>query len=799
MTALLEGVSRTPTLRSLLIGFGLLVAAIVTLGIQSVNTMRAINGEANRLFTDYLLPIAHIKEADAHLFDIERSLKRMIIAKSPVARAEAQGAVALGEQALGQELALASAGITAEANIQRLEAIKALYAEYRGNVEHAIAMIGSERPDGDASAEYVLSADFQRVVASTDRLFDEIASSKEEFARARIERAKLLEERGEMLLWALLLVTLAAAGLAVYIFRIVFEGRLKLLGVAAQALSCGNHDITLPHVAQRTPIGDLARALNLIRETLISMNARPAARVETLVPPPDAIMPAAEPAMAEPTKALPKRSIEVGIPSSPLARSTHAYLHELGVSLYLRGELGDAEVPLRSALVLLPESGVALANLAKVFYGRGALRGAETCLRRALRLSPFAEETLYFLSVTLASTGRVDEAEIYQHRLLVLNPWHEGALLLMKHFLTQKGRFDQAEKCLRRVLAITPNSAAALSGLPELRRMTPADAEWMETAERLASVVLPGEEVQLRYSMGKYCDDTGDYTRAFGNYARANELSKVMSGNPYDGLAAAAGVDQLIACNPKSRAGLLHNGASVSDRPVFVVGMPRSGTSLVEQILASHPLVFGAGELTFWRNAKDLLLPGAVLDAALTEETLQRLATRYLDHLATFTTDAARVVDKMPDNFIHLGLIHAAFPNAKFIHTQRHPIDTCLSIYFQSFSAAYRYASDLADLAHYYREYHRLMAHWRGILPEGSMLELRYEDLLADQEGVSRRMVEFVGLDWDERCLNYQDTQRRVATASKWQVRQKLYTTSVARWRHYEAFIAPLKELEDLA
>jgi hypothetical protein len=167
----------------------------------------------------------------------------------------------------------------------------------------------------------------------------------------------------------------------------------------------------------------------------------------------------------------------------------------------------------------------------------------------------------------------------------------------------------------------------------------------------------------------------------------------------------------------------------------------------------------------------------------------------YLAHLTSLSSTALRVVDKMPANFMNLGSIHAAFPNARIIHMRRHPIDTCLSIYFQYFSSTHPYANDLENLAHYYGEYVRITDHWRAMLPPTTLLEVPYESLVEDQEGWSRRMVEFIGLPWDPRCLDFHQTQRAVITTSKWQVRQKIHTASAGRWRNYQPFVGPLLRL----
>jgi hypothetical protein len=222
--------------------------------------------------------------------------------------------------------------------------------------------------------------------------------------------------------------------------------------------------------------------------------------------------------------------------------------------------------------------------------------------------------------------------------------------------------------------------------------------------------------------------------------------------------------------------------------------MPRSGTTLAEQILASHPAVFGAGELTFWNDAS-ARYPSSARNSDDSEHLIGKLAADYLELLAGLSPDALRVVDKMPANFTSLGLIHAALPNARIIHLRRNPLDTCLSIYFQHFKTSHAYANDLEDLALYYLEYLRLMQHWHSTLPVGSILDVPYEGLVDAQEEWTRKMLAFIDLPWDARCLDFHRTNRSVVTASKWQVRQKISTTSVGRWRNYEGFLGPLRPL----
>jgi hypothetical protein len=325
--------------------------------------------------------------------------------------------------------------------------------------------------------------------------------------------------------------------------------------------------------------------------------------------------------------------------------------------------------------------------------------------------------------------------------------------------------------------------------------MTPSDRDWLKGAEETAaSALAPVEEANIRCAIGKYYDDVGDFPRAFRSYQRGNALRK-MAAETYDRDAHTQQVDDLIRVCTSEALGA-RAGASNSERPVFVVGMMRSGTSLVEQIIASHPAAKGAGELQFWHEA--VRKHAATLRHELPSEPLRRkLAAAYLRDLASHSADALRVVDKATVNSDYLGLIHSVFPNARMVYLRRDPIDSCLSCYFQPFSAALNFTMDLSDLAHYYREHQRLMAHWRSVLPSETLLDVPYAALVADQETWTRRIVDFLGLEWDERCLDFHRTDRAVLTASYWQVRQKIYKSSVGRWRNYQEFIGPLLALSD--
>jgi tetratricopeptide (TPR) repeat protein len=405
--------------------------------------------------------------------------------------------------------------------------------------------------------------------------------------------------------------------------------------------------------------------------------------------------------------------------------------------------------------------------------------------RRALELMPDYAEVHNNLGVTLRLSGHTAHAEASCRRALELEPTLMAALAALGEMAADRGEFDRAEQLLRSVVAKAPNNVEAWISLGRLRKMTPADTDWLQAALRLLDRPLrPRERISLHYALGKYFDDTGDFERAFSYYRQANEIT-LDHAPAHDRQQAREATDHLMRRFDRVRVSTLSRSGDPSTRPVFIVGMPRSGTSLAEQIIASHRCVFGAGELTYWERAAN------ITDAA----KLSELAHSYLQLLSRRSPEADRVVDKMPMNFMSLGAIHAALPNARIIHMQRHPIDTCLSIYFQDFGSNMPYANDLDDLANFYREYLRLMRHWRETLDPGVLLDIRYEALVGEQEKWSRRMIEFLGLTWDARCLDFHRTDRSVVTASKWQVRQKINTTSIERWRHYEKHLGPLLPL----
>ncbi len=513
-------------------------------------------------------------------------------------------------------------------------------------------------------------------------------------------------------------------------------------------------------------------------------------------------------------------SCERAVRLAPESAEAH---NSLGNAYSRLGRFEIAIASFRRALALNPDFAEAHANLANALRGLGRLADAIGSYRIALRIKPDFVSAYTELATTLRLQQLSAESEAVCRQALRIAPESAGVFAVLAELRADAGRFAEAEEYFNRAVAIDAGCVEAWAGRARARRMTVADVEWLQATQGLVQRGLPPQrEMTLRYALGKYFDDVKDYATAFSHYQRANELAKRCAPR-HDREHVRRSIDAIVRAHDagwleaqrkgaaeagelgaEGEAGRQGAGAG-SPQPVFIVGMLRSGTSLAEQILASHPAVFGAGELSYWSAAlgagfrpESARLQPQSESARLQPEsaTLISLRSGYLQLLRTMAPQAERIVDKLPTNFLALGLISAALPGARIIHLQRHPIDTCLSIYFQQFEALNTYTHDLEDLADYHRQYQRLMEHWRTVLPTNTMLEVPYEGLVAEPEKWARAMLHFIGLPWDPRCLEFHRTQRTVITASKWQVRQGIDTSAIARWRHYESFLGPLLSLD---
>jgi tetratricopeptide (TPR) repeat protein len=467
-------------------------------------------------------------------------------------------------------------------------------------------------------------------------------------------------------------------------------------------------------------------------------------------------------------------------------------LNNWGSSLSHLGRYEEAEQCFREAIAANPNFSDPHGNLGILLRQKSYLADSEASLRRALKLRPTDVDARINLGLTLVFLGRLRDAKSYFAKALKTEPRNPLALFGMGQIAMIEGRFEEAEATYRRIIEINPKMTNAWAALALTRKMTSADGQWLKDALELSSSKIhPMEEANLRFAIGKYYDDINDFAQAFQNFERGNELLKT-SADDYDRKRRSHLIDELIRVYSRESISKIGAHGSSSGKPVFVVGMPRSGTSLAEQIIASHPAAYGAGELDFWdsRTLEETPTP-----AILSETARLEVAERYLRFLDNHSGNASRIINKANANSDFLGLIYSVFPNARVIYMQRDPIDTCLSCYFQQFLTGMNFAFDLSDLVHYYGEHRRIMEHWRSVLPPGFLLEVPYEGLVADQETWSRKMLEFIGLEWDPRVLDFHSNDRHVTTASAWQVRQKIYTGSVARWRNYEKFIGPLKTL----
>ena len=475
--------------------------------------------------------------------------------------------------------------------------------------------------------------------------------------------------------------------------------------------------------------------------------------------------------------------------------------NNMGQAVQEEGKLEEAIGWYQKSLQLEPDSARIHSNLASVLEEQEKYPEAIARYEMALRFDPSHAEAHNGLGFVLHEQGKYQEALARYREALHLKPDFAPAHNNLGTVLEELSELDQAQACFRAALGHDPNHAGAYAQLATMLRGKLPDADLDAMRQVLANPLLADSKRSvLHFGLAQVLDAKGAFDEAAAHLERANGLSLAAwrkRGKSYDLADHTRFVDNLIAAFTPEFFQRMRDFGLQTERPIFIVGLPRSGTTLTEQILASHSQVFGAGELRLARESFESL-PAVLKGQATPFACLQgldragagRLAQTHLDKLQELNSQAARIADKMPDNYLYLGLLATLFPRAKFIHCRRDLRDVAVSCWMTNFRHI-RWASDAEHLAARFREYQRVMEHWRRVLPV-PVLDNSYEETVSDLEGVARRLVAWCGLEWEPACLAFHQTRRPVRTASAAQVRQPLYTHAVARWRNYEKSLAPL-------
>ena len=500
--------------------------------------------------------------------------------------------------------------------------------------------------------------------------------------------------------------------------------------------------------------------------------------------------------------------VQIGLGNDPAAvdllrRVNSANPQDLKVLLLLAGALSrqkrwdEAEAVLQQAVACHPESQQSWMELGLIQQRRDQLAAAEHSFRRAGDLDPHSAPARVALGTVLTLAGRHLEA------LDAFRAAHErdgsngDALAGMGHVLKTLGDPSGAIDAYRRCIAAHPDDGQAYWALADFKNFRFEDRDIAAMREQIASPNLTAtQRIGLLFALGTALDQRHEYTTAFGCFETGNRLRRQFEN--YDGDRVARLHEELRTLfTPEfiaQRAGSGHP----DEAPIFIVGMPRSGSTLVEQILASHSQVDGTYELpelgqiarsTGTRRPESPPYPASV--AQLSTADLAALGARYLELTRAYRGTRPRFTDKMPNNFVHAGFIALILPNARIINVRRHPLDACLSCYMQLFAHGQSFSYDLQELGRHYVEYQRLMEHWHAVLP-GRILDLQYEDLVLDLPGQVRRLLDYCGLRWEEGCLQYHQNERIVRSASSEQVRMPLYQKSLNRWHNYHSHLQPL-------
>lgn len=479
-------------------------------------------------------------------------------------------------------------------------------------------------------------------------------------------------------------------------------------------------------------------------------------------------------------------------------QALHEQLNEAN-RLRINGDLVVALQHYNAILASHPRSPVALYHSGLIYHAMGDSAKAIAFLTNALKSNPKYADVYCDLGAIHVANDAPDMAVECFTKAISLNPDLQLAYRNLATVFQRLGQIDTAIDYFQKAIELNPEDTLAIRLLIGNTKNHNDYAD-IDTIEQLLQKELSvAQQADLHFALGKAYDDAHEYEKAFDHYAQGNKLHRETF--QWDAKQHHNFVSRVIAFFSTRFFDEFSLRSTCDESPIFVVGMPRSGTTLVEQILSSHPEVFGAGEVSSLLRVQDVVSKLGGEESAYPEATslmdvdiMDRLSAEYISILHKNTQGEQYVVDKTPFNFLMLGIIQLLFPKAKIIHCRRNPIDTSLSIFFQYFTAPVPFAYQLDEIADYYEEYERLMTHWRATI-DLPILEVDYEKLVADQQNMTRKLIDFCGLEWNDDCLAFHKTKRNVQTASSWQVRQPIYKNSVERWRRYQEWVGPLQRL----
>ncbi|VVP25677.1 tetratricopeptide repeat-containing sulfotransferase family protein [Pseudomonas fluorescens] len=458
-----------------------------------------------------------------------------------------------------------------------------------------------------------------------------------------------------------------------------------------------------------------------------------------------------------------------------------------------RFQHGEALHWLNALYAFAPKHVAGLTARAQVLKKVGLLDEALHCARQALALAPHDANVHNALGITLQAVGLHEEAlEHFIQAAALPGSVTEEAMIAQGTLLLELGRKEAAADAFEQALVAFPGSIRALAGRSDSKTFKAGDADIAAMEEGLlrSEGLLLADKLATHFALGKAYLDTGESVRAFQHLNEGNRLKR--STFSYDPQATQQWMQRIAEVFSEQFMAAHQGMGAQSSVPVFIVGMPRSGTTLVEQILASHPQVQGVGELASLRLVVDSqgAFPQSLVNCSA--EDLTRLGQDYLERIKPLIDGRDRLVDKMPANFLYAGLIPLILPGARIIHCRRDPVDTCLSCFSKQFGGEQLFTYDQAELGQFHRSYQALMAHWRKVVPAESFIEVDYEAVVDDLEGQARRLIDFIDLPWNDACLEFHKTERVVRTASVNQVRQPLYKTSKGRWHAHAEQLGPL-------